>query len=118
VTWLDKTSSYFRYREMGLPVLGVRDESLVSESAPILKAMLNAIGCSWDDSLLKNPDLPHPELFPHGTSVGETNPSRPIDAKSVGRWRDMLTREEEQIALEIAKSSGTVCDLFPPRVPL
>jgi hypothetical protein len=100
--WKYKTQAYFQYRDCGWPVCPVRYEDLVARPEDHLRRALAALGLPWDVRLLRHPDLPHAEVGPDGMTTGKTDPRRPIDARSVGQWRQVLSAEQAAGILTIA----------------
>jgi hypothetical protein len=100
--WKYKTQAYFDYRRRGWPVLLVRYERLVRQPEHSLQRAIRCLGLDWDPRLLEHPQLPHPEVYPTGLAVGNTDPRRAIDTDSVGVWRQTLSREETARVLRMA----------------
>ncbi len=101
--WKYKTQSYFDLRARGWPVCPVRYEGLVSSPEPQLRQVLRFLGLPWGDAgVLRHAEFGHPEVFPSGRTVGDTDPRRPIDADSVDRWQRFVTPAEAAGLLTVA----------------
>jgi hypothetical protein len=100
--WKYKTAAYFDYRERGWPLCGIRYEDLVTAAEPELRRVLTCLNLPWHAALLDHPRLPHGELYADGTTVGTTDPKRPIHGESVGQWKQVLSSEDVAIMLAIA----------------
>jgi hypothetical protein len=102
MSWLSKTQAFLDYREKNWPVLGVSYEELACRPEAVLGEVLKFLDVPWNDAVLNHPAFAHEEVFPHGLTVGETDPSRSIDGRSVGRWRAVLSPREEELIMKIA----------------
>jgi hypothetical protein len=100
--WKYKTRAYLQYRDGGWPVCPVRYESLVASPEEHLRRALACLGLRWNAALLSHPHFPHAEVGADGTTTGKTDPRRPIDTRSVGQWRQVLSGEQEAGILAIA----------------
>lgn len=94
VYWRTKVDSYFEYLNRGFPQLLIRYEDLVARPRLELLRICGFLEIPWEDSLLCHPSFPHTELLPDGLAIGGTNPLRPIDTRSIKRWRLSLSNEE------------------------
>lgn len=90
IYWRRKTEAFFRYRSLGLPVLGVRYESLVSLPEPSLRRIVAHLGVDWDAGVTAHQRADHPQLSKAGLATGGTDPTRAIDDGSVGQWRELI----------------------------
>ncbi len=99
--WLYKNRCVLDYRARGWPIVPVRYEALAADPEPSLSRIVEALGLPWDSGLLAHPSRPHSEVFADGRTVGGTDPSRPIDDASVGRWRSVLSDAQERAILEM-----------------
>lgn len=88
--WLMKNAAFTRYVGAGLPVLGVLYEQLVAEPEFWLRRITTHFGVPFDDDLLQHESREHDQLESDGLAIGGTDPSRAIDASSVGRYRTAL----------------------------
>lgn len=88
--WRRKTEAFFHYRSLGLPVLGVRYESLVSRPEPELRRIVDHLGIGWDPGVTAHQHADHPQISKAGRATGGTDPTRPIDDGSVGQWREFI----------------------------
>jgi hypothetical protein len=100
--WKYKTQAYFDYLARAWPVCGVPYEALVRDPEPHLRRVLAFLGLAWCPNLLDHPQSAHAELYPNGTTVGNTDPRRPIHADSVGQWRQILSAAEVSEILALA----------------
>jgi len=100
--WKYKTEPLFRYQQLGWPVLLIRYEDLVESPGWHLRHIVDFLGLEWNDRLLEHDRLPHAEIYPDGTAMGNTDPRKPINDESVGQWRRMLGPKEEASILEMA----------------
>jgi hypothetical protein len=88
--WQYKTDAYLRYRAKGLPIKLIRYEHLVSNPEAVLRDICRFLGVPWVSGLMAHERYPHGEIFPHGLTVGETNPASPIFTSSVGAWEGTI----------------------------
>jgi hypothetical protein len=91
---------------MGLPVLAVPYEDLVSNPRPVLQAICRHLEIGFHSNLLRHNELPHTELFANGLTVGNTNPKQPISNGSVGQWVDFFSERDLGLIDRIAGSSS------------
>jgi hypothetical protein len=103
--WRYKSEAFLRYREAQAPLLGVYYERLVADPASEMRRVLSFLGITWDDRVLAHPRAPHGELDKDGLAIGNTDPSRPIDDRSVGQFTERLTQQEIRDIREIVGSS-------------
>jgi hypothetical protein len=104
--WRYKSEAFLRYQEAQLALLGVCYERLVTNPANEMRRVLSFLGVVWDDRVLAHPRAPHGELNKDGLAIGNTDPSRPIDDNSVGRFTERLTQREIADIREIVGSSA------------
>jgi hypothetical protein len=100
--WKYKTEPLFRYQQHRWPVLVIRYEDLVESPRWHLRQIVEFLGLKWDERLLEHDRLPHAEIYPDGTAMGNTDPRKPIHDESVGQWRQILTPPDEASILEMA----------------
>jgi hypothetical protein len=100
--WKYKTLSFFRYRELGYPVLGVHYDQLVRQPETVLRRVCEFLEIEWQSGLLDHPAFSHGETFNDGLTVGGTDPHLRIHARSVGHWPAHLTLDQERIVLCVA----------------
>jgi hypothetical protein len=101
--WLYKTEALERYRAAGMPVFPICYETLVSEPEPTLRALLEALGEPWNESVLLHHRRAHAEVELDGLTIGDTNPARAIDSDGVGGWRTVL---DTRAAGEVGRIAG------------
>jgi hypothetical protein len=100
--WRYKSEAYFDYHDAGLPVLGLRYERLVTQPRQQLGSILGFLGVAWDDHVLLHHTMPHGERRADRRVMGGTDPERPIDHVSVGRFSDVLGAAEVKEIMAIA----------------
>jgi len=100
--WRRKTEAYFHYRHLGLPVIGVRYEDLVSRPEPVLRGVVGHLGLDWDPGVTAHELSDHPQLSKAGLATGGTDPTRAIDDGSVGQWREFIEPSAVDELLAIA----------------
>jgi hypothetical protein len=88
--WKHKTEAYFRYRSLGLPVIGVRYEALVSQPEPELRRVVGHLGIDWDAGVTAHQQAEHPQVSKAGLATGGTDSTRAIDDGSVGQWQEFI----------------------------
>jgi hypothetical protein len=103
--WRYKSEAFLQYQERRLPLLAVCYERLVADPASEMRRVLTFLGVAWDDCVLAHPLASHGELDKDGLAIGNTDPSRPIDGSSVGRFTERLTQQEIADIGEIVGSS-------------
>ena len=101
--WKYKTQAYFDYREKGWPVYGVRYDRLVTHQAEEIGNILEFLGLKWEDNVLAHFRLPHTELDQSGNAMGQTDPTRPIDSTSLGRWQKRFSSSEVDQIMSVAE---------------
>lgn len=94
--WEIKNQGFFDLLERNKPVCPVNYESLVGSPKRELQKLSQFLGVSWSDSLLNHPEHPHTELDGNGIAIGETDPRRSIDTKSIGGHRHLMTEQQIQ----------------------
>lgn len=94
--WKLKSSAALRYIESGLPVHIVIYERFVAAPMAFLPGILRQVGVDWDDSVLLHHEKPHGELV-DGKAIGDTDPSRPIDTRSIGHSRSSLSSSQMEL---------------------
>ena len=94
--WEIKNKGFFDLLEHNKPVYAVRYDSLVRSPESELMKLSQFLGVSWSDSLLNHPEHPHSELDENGIAIGETDPRRSIDTKSIGGHRYLMTDQQTQ----------------------
>lgn len=99
--WRYKTNALARYQALGLPVLVLRYEDVVTRPRTELERVCAFLGVDWEEGLLQHASRTHGEVFSNGRTIGLTDPSRPIDATSVRRWTQ-FSDEELEVILDAA----------------
>ncbi len=95
--WKYKTQAYFDYRALGFPVIPVRYRTLVSAPEPALRRVVTFLGLDWQDALIHPENQPHGERFASGLTVGDTDPTRSIDTRSLRRGETLTPRQQGAI---------------------
>lgn len=90
--WRVKNDAAPRYFEEGLPLLLVSYEALVSDPEPQLRRICTHLGIPWTTTMLAHHDTEHSQLEASGLAIGGSDPKRPIDRNSVGRFSTVLDR--------------------------
>ncbi len=83
-----KSYSINEYSKAGLEVIEVEYETLVNNPREEIKKVLDFLGVSWDDKVLRH----HSSNY--GISIGKTDNSRPIDSNSVNKWQAFFSDKE------------------------
>ena len=99
--WKYKSDAYHAYCAIGLPVLAVHYEDLVSEPRPVLQAVCRHLDITFHSDLLRHHELSHTELFSNGLAVGNSDPKKPIYADSVGQWVNFLSGQDVDLIYRI-----------------
>jgi sulfotransferase family protein len=99
--WKIKSSAALSYLEAGLPIHLVIYEHFVATPAKFLRGILQHVGADWDESVLQHHDRPHDEIV-DGKAIGDTDPARAIDTRSVGYSRSHLTPYQIGLVARIA----------------
>lgn len=100
--WKFKTISYFDHVERGRPVCPIPYERLTINPEPVLRRVLKFLGLRWDPAVLDHSHREHRGVFESGLTVGNTDPKRAIDSRSVGLWRETFSEDQERIILDVA----------------
>ena len=100
--WKYKTQAFFEYREKALPVLAVPYDRLVTDPRPVLQSVCWHLGVSFDEKLLLHNTFQHTEVFASGLTLGNTDPQKPIQADSVGQWKQFLSERDVKIIEQVA----------------
>lgn len=99
--WKIKSSAALSYLAAGLPVHLVIYEHFVAAPAKFLPAILEHIGAAWDEAVLQHHEQPHDEIV-DGKAIGDTDPARAIDTRSIGHSRSHLTPYQIGLVARIA----------------
>jgi hypothetical protein len=91
--WTYKSEALLRYMAARRPVLAVSYEALVTKPEKQIQRVCDILQVGYEASMLRHAEFSHRELFSNGLTVGNTDPQRPIDQASVGRWRTTLSAE-------------------------
>ena len=110
--WEIKNQGFFDLLERNKTVCAVRYESLVSSPKSELLKLTQFLEVGWSDSLLNHPEHPHTELDENGFTIGETDPRRSIDTKSIGGHRHLLTEQQIQETKYYSKNLSNNIDML------
>jgi hypothetical protein len=99
--WKYKTESFFLYRSEGLPVLPVSYERLVTEPRALLPLVCAHLGIRFHENLMHHNEFRHAELFENGMTLGNTDPTRPIQFDSVEQWVRYLSNDDLELIWQI-----------------
>lgn len=94
--WKIKSSAALGYLEAQLPVQLVIYEQFVAAPAAFLPGILRHIGVEWDESVLEHHQRPHDEIV-EGKAIGDTDPARSIDTRSIGHSGARLSALQIQL---------------------
>jgi protein-tyrosine sulfotransferase len=100
--WKYKTQTYFRLRDLGLPVCPVRYELLTRYPRQHIARVLDFLGVGWDNAVLEHAQHPHSEVYANGLVIGDTDPNRPIDSHNIGHYVHFLTAEQSREVMTLA----------------
>jgi len=100
--WRHKTDAFFHYQHLGLPVIGIRYEALVSRPEAVLRGVVGHLGLDWDPAVMAHERSDHPQISKAGLATGGTDPTRAIDDRSVGQWREFIEPSAVDEMLAIA----------------
>lgn len=92
--WEVKNQGFFDLLEHNKPLYPIRYETLVASPREELLKLCQFLEVEWSDALLNHPAYPHAELDENGRAIGETDPRRGIDTRSVGGHRSLLTDKQ------------------------
>ena len=90
--WRVKNDVLSSYATAGLPIQVISYEELVVNPQPVLQRTCEHLGLSWTDTMLEHHNTEHNQLDASGLAIGGSDPKRPIDSKSVGRFAEVLDR--------------------------
>lgn len=92
--WAIKNQGFFDLRDSIAPVCPVRYENLVARPKDELILICRFLGLDWNEELLNHPSHFHDEIDVQGKAIGDTDPLRGIDTRSVGAYKNMLTERQ------------------------
>jgi hypothetical protein len=92
--WAIKNQGFFDLCGSNAPVYPVKYENLVARPKDELMPLCRILGLDWHEALLNHPAHPHEELDAKGKAIGETDPLRRIDTRSVGAYRPLVTESQ------------------------
>lgn len=100
--WRYKSEALLQYQRRGYPVLMVQYENLVSQPRVELSRVCEFLDVGWRSELLNHPAHTHGEIGRNGLAMGDTDPKRGIDERSIGQWSDRFSPEEVDEILRFA----------------
>lgn len=99
--WKVKSLAALRYLEAKVPICLVFYEELVTTPRVVLRRVLEFLGADWDENVLHHPEQQHSGVS-FGRATGGTDPSRAIDACSVGAAQTYLSGSQVEAIEKIA----------------
>lgn len=100
--WKYKNDSLKTYINHGLPILPVSYEKLVRQPENELKRIVTFLKLKWSGKVLHHNRNNHQELDNTGMAIGNTDPKRSIDCKSLNKWQAVLTEYDRKLILSVA----------------
>jgi hypothetical protein len=92
--WKYKNESYFKYLDLGFPMVKIFYEKFVEKPTPYLKSILNLLELNWEDSLLQHHLLEHSQVDKRGMAIGNTDSTRKISDFHKARYKEELTQDQ------------------------
>jgi len=92
--WEIKNQGFFDLLENGKHVYPLSYEKLVSASEVELVKLCEFLKIEWSDALLNHYNYSHGELDEMGKAIGNTDPTRAIDNRSVGTYKLILSEQQ------------------------
>jgi hypothetical protein len=99
--WMNKNAGLLQLIEQSAPVMGCSYEQIVKSPKSKLRDICDFLEVDWNDEVLDHPSHEHDELDAHGLAIGNTDPKRSIDEKSVGRHSRIISNMASQEILSI-----------------
>lgn len=109
--WAVKNQGFFDLCGSNAPVYPVEYENLVASPKDELIPICRFLGLDWDEALLNHPAHSHDELDAKGKAIGETDPLRGIDTRSVGGYRTLLTESQIREVIDLVGEISSRIDL-------
>ena len=104
ICWRIKNELLDEYRRHDVSHHVLRYEALVQSPEAVIRELLQYLDLEWHTDVLR-----HHQLH-EGTSIGNTDNTRPIDAQNTNKWRTTLSEAEAAraftICAPVAKSFG------------
>ena len=107
--WKFKNASYFRYLELGFPMLKINYEELATSPRKVIISIMSFLGLDWQDALMTHHLVAHPETDKDDFAIGRTNSRNPISSFHISRYKQDLTEEQSN---EILSISGDLMKSF------
>ncbi|MCB1385668.1 MAG: sulfotransferase [Hyphomicrobiales bacterium] len=99
IFWRIKSTMYRRFLEQGLPTFMFRYEDMVADKAAYCRKIAEHAG------IAEHYYLTHHEEVYVGFGPGNTRRSRPVDLRSMEKWKSQLTHEQEADIIATAGSA-------------
>jgi hypothetical protein len=87
---------------LGWPVIGIKYEEVTTAPEMELRKLAKLLSVEWEPSLLHHNLLSHSEIDEAGKAIGNTDPNRAIDRRSIGQWRNRLHQTAVDSILSVA----------------
>jgi len=107
--WKFKNMSYFTYQNLGLPIIKIHYEELVTNPKPIIQKLIDFLNLKWEDSLMNHHTLNHSEVDVIGITIGSTDARMPISTFHIGQYLKELDHDQLK---EISSIAGDMMKLF------
>jgi len=101
--WKFKNESYQIYKNLGMPIIKVKYEDVVTSPENPLKEIIEFLNLEWDNSLLCHHLISHPETDESGFTIGNTDSHMPISTFHLHRYQDELSNSEINEIMEVSE---------------
>lgn len=102
--WLVKNTTYLKYKERGLPVIGIKYEDLVTEPSNTIRMITDFLGIPFEESMLDVANKPHPDLKSPGMEWNFDNVKRKPDSNSLGLYKKYFNKKQEEEIMSISSN--------------
>lgn len=92
--WNYKNESFFEIKKYEWKVLPVFYENLVCQPVCELKKIFEFLNLPWSSQTLKHHEIEHEEYLPNNKMLGNNDPKRSIDTKSIKKWKLILDKDQ------------------------
>ncbi len=103
--WKFKNDSYQIYEDLGMPLIKIKYEDLVTSPENTLEKIVKFLDLRWDVSLLSHHLIVHSETDERGFTIGNTDSHMPISTFHLHRYKDELSDLEIKEIMEISKDT-------------
>lgn len=93
--WKLKQISLDVFKDTSVDFQIVKYEDLIKNPRKEITSILSYLNLEWDENVLKH------HLIHSGYSIGNTQNDRPIDKNNIGKWVEVLGKEEHEIIEEV-----------------